>query len=185
MTRLERALQRRAQRKRRSMIVGVVVAVVLVAGVAFAAWTASGSGSGSAEAVSAQDLTTTAATPQSAQLYPGGTGDLELTINNPNPYPVRVTGVAFDATGYVDSDQASDCTDAPASTNPTGVTFNGYTANGTTEPYLDVPAASGGTDGTATFTLAGTVSMDNTSANGCQGAVFDIPVTLDGASNPS
>ena len=185
MTRLERAVQRSARRKRRYAVIGVSVAILLVAGVAFAAWTASGSGSGSAQAITAQDLGTDAATPQSAQLYPGGTGDLEITITNPNPYPVRVTSVQFDSSSFVTSNQGAACTDDPTNdpAHVTGVTFDGYTADGVTNQYLDVPAASGATDGSATFTLTGTVSIDNTSDNGCQGAVFDIPVTLDAASN--
>lgn len=160
-------------------IATLVLGLFLAAGVAYAAWTASGSGSGSAKAASAQDLSTVTADVTTIaagdKLYPGQTnGKAVIKIHNPNPYQVRVTAVSFDSSSYISSNQGAACTDAPASANPTGVTFANQ--SGLT---LDVPAGSD-----AQFTLpAGSVSMDNTSANGCQGAVFSIPVTLTGQSN--
>jgi hypothetical protein len=56
---------------------------------------------------------------------------------------------------------------------PVGVAFVDQT--GLT---LDVPAG-----GSAPFTLANAVTMNNSSHTDCQGAVFTIPVTLTGASN--
>jgi hypothetical protein len=140
--------------------------LVAAASVAYAAWTASGGGSGYAKASSAQALSTldTSAT-TSATLYPGATGDVKLKINNPNPYPVRITGVG--GNGTITSDKGSAC-DAS-----TGVTFTNQSGLA-----LDVPAAS-----SATFTLSGAVAMTNASDNSCQGAVFTIPVSLSGGSN--
>ena len=43
-------------------------------------------------------------------------------------------------------------------------------------------AATPSVDGTAQATLSGAASMSNASVNGCQGAVFTIPVTITGAS---
>jgi hypothetical protein len=158
----------------------LVLGVIFAAGIAYAAWTSSGTGSGSAKAATAQalgtvsaDVTTIAA---ADKLYPGQTnGKAVIKITNPNPYPVRITGVSFDTGSYVSSDQAANCTDAPATAHPTGVTFNNQSAL-----TLDVPANSAGTQ----FTLpAGSVSMDNTSDTLCQGTVFTIPVTLSGNSN--
>ena len=143
-----------------------VVGVMLAAGVAFAAWTATGSGNGYAKATTAQALTTVDASGSTtAQLYPGGTGDVKLTIHNPNPYAVRVTSVT--GAGSITSDKGAAC-DAS-----TGVSFANQT--GLT---LDVAAASNGT-----FTLTGAASMSNSSDNSCQGAVFTIPVSLLGASS--
>jgi hypothetical protein len=157
-----------------------VVVVIFAAGIAYAAWTSSGTGSGSAKATTAQalgtvsaDVTTIAA---ADKLYPGqANGKAVIKITNPNPYSVRVTGVSFDTSSYVSSDQGANCTDAPATTHPTGVSFNNQ--SGLT---MDVPANSAGTQ----FTLpAGSVSMNNTSDTLCQGATFTIPVTLSGNSN--
>lgn len=150
------------------LAVGVVVGGMIAGGIAYSAWNSGGTGSATSQAQSAQDLTTvdvSATTP--ATLYPGATGDASISISNPNSYPVRVTDVA--ASGAIVSDQGAAC-DAS-----TGVTF---TDQGSLT--LDVPAGD-----TATFTLAGAVSMSNASDNDCQGAVFTIPVTLTGASNAS
>jgi hypothetical protein len=135
-------------------------------GIAYAAWTASGSGLGYAKATTAQGLTTLdASATTSASLYPGATGDVRLKINNPNPYPVRITAVT--GAGTITSDKGAACNAA------TGVSFIDQT--GLT---LDIPASN-----SATFTLSGSVTMSNASDNSCQGAVFTIPVTLSGGSN--
>jgi hypothetical protein len=139
--------------------------VALVGSVAMAAWVTNGTGSGYARAGTAQALTTvdvSATTP--ATLYPGGNGNVRLSINNPNPYAVQVTAVA--RTGAITSDAGAAC-DAS-----TGVTFTDQTGLA-----LNVPASSA-----ATFTLNNVVSMSNASDNSCQGAVFTIPVSLTGAS---
>ena len=149
---------------------GVAAIIVLLVGlgvtVAFAAWTTNGTGDASARAQSAQDLTTvdvSATTP--ATLYPGATGDVRLRIDNPNPYRVRVTGVA--GNGAITSDAGAACTAS------TGVSFTNQTGLA-----LDVAANS-----QATFTLSGSVAMSNASHTSCQGAVFTVPVSLTGASN--
>jgi hypothetical protein len=151
----------------RKLSVGALFAGAMLAGsIAFAAWTATGSGSGYAKATNAQALTTVdVSASTSATLYPGATGDVQLSIHNPNPYPVTVTDVV--GSGAIDSDTTAACDSS------TGVTFNDQSAL-----TLDVPAASD-----ATFTLAGSVEMDNSSHTSCQGAVFTIPVTLTGASD--
>ena len=151
---------------KRLTVGSVLVGAMLATSVAFAAWTATGSGNGYAKAGTAQALTTVdASASTAATLYPGATGNVKITINNPNSYPVRVTSVA--GNGAITSDKGAACDAA------TGVTYADQTGQA-----LDVPAA-----GSQTFTLAGSVSMSNASDNSCQGAVFTIPVTLSGASN--
>jgi hypothetical protein len=144
----------------------IVVGAMLAAGVAFAAWTATGSGSGYAKATTAQALSTvdvSATTP--ATLYPGATGNVKLSISNPNPYVVTVSSVA--GSGTITSDKGAACNAS------TGVTYADQTGLS-----LSVPAG-----GSATFTLNGAVSMSNASDDSCQGAVFTIPVSLSGASS--
>jgi len=85
-------VKRMNPRTRRVAVVAFVAGLLFVSGVAFAEWLANGSGSGYAKAASAQNLTTSVAV-ASDSLYPGGTGDLALTVNNPNPFPVTVTSV--------------------------------------------------------------------------------------------
>lgn len=154
-------------RKSKKLTIGVLFAGAMLAGsVAFAAWTATGSGSGYAKATTAQALTTVdVSASTAATLYPGATGDVLIRIDNPNPYPVTVTDVA--GAGAIDSDAGAACDAA------TGVTFTDQTG-------LSLNVAAGGA---ATFTLTGSVEMDNSSHNSCQGAIFTIPVTLSGASN--
>jgi hypothetical protein len=156
----------RRSSKLRKLATGIfVVSAASTAGLAFAAWNTTGSGNATARAVSAQVLTTVDATASTgATLYPGATGDARLTINNPNPYAVRVTSIA--GNGAITSDKGAACNAS------TGVAFTSPTGT------FDVPAASA-----ASFTLAGAVAMTNASDNACQGAVFTIPVTLTGASN--
>jgi hypothetical protein len=152
--------------KRRGLAAILALLVGLGITVAFAAWTTNGTGEAKARAQSAQALTTvdaSASTP--ATLYPGATGDLRLTIDNPNPYPVRVTAVS--GNGAITSDAGASCT------NATGVTFTDQ--SGLT---LDVPA-----NDDASFTLDDSVAMSNASHTSCQGAVFTVPVSLTGASN--
>lgn len=151
--------------KKKLIGVGVITTTLLAAGVAFAAWNASGTGSGYAKATTAQVLTTSdVAATTTAQLYPGGTADVKIKINNPNPYPVRVTTI--NGSGAITSDKGAAC-DAS-----TGVTYTDQTGT------FDVAANSN-----ASFTLVGSVAMSNASDNACQGAVFTVPVTLSGASN--
>jgi hypothetical protein len=101
-----------------------------------------------------------------ADLYPGATGSVKLKVTNPNPFPVRITAVAKQASA-ISSDKGAAC-DAS-----TGVTFSDQTGLA-----LDVAAGA-----TTTLTLANAISMSNASDNSCQGAVFTIPVNVTGASN--
>ena len=152
--------------RRKAFIVAAAAVLVVAVGVAYAAWTAGGSGSGYAKATTAQALSTLdVSATTSATLYPGATGDLKLEIDNPNPYPVRITSVS--GSGAITSDKGAACNAS------TGVTFSNQ--SGLT---LDVPASS-----SASFTLSGSVAMSNASDNSCQGAVFTVPVSLSGASN--
>ena len=145
---------------------GTILLALMVGGsVAFAAWTATGTGEGYAKATTAQALTTVdVSASTTATLYPGATGDVLIRIDNPNPYAVQVTDVA--GSGAITSDAGAGC-DAS-----TGLSFSDQ--SGLT---LNVPAGSA-----ASFTLTGSASMSNASANSCQGAVFTIPVTLTGTS---
>jgi hypothetical protein len=151
----------RPKERRRKVIMGAALAgVVFVSTLAFAEWLASGAGEGYARAGTVQPLTTESAT-AAASLYPGTTGDLVLRVHNPNPFPVTVTSVT--PNGTITSD------DAACDAAGHGVTFAGFTGN--------LPLGAGATE---TFTLPDVLAMALTSANECQGALFTVPVSLNG-----
>ena len=155
-----------SSRKRRFVGAAVSLLVLGVVGLVYAAWTTSGSGSGYAKAQSAQDLTTIdVSASTSATLYPGADGDVLIKVDNPNPYPVRVTGISGNGAITADSGHASCVTTGVTFTDQTGLSF-------------DI-----GADAAAETTLDGAAHMSNSSDNGCQGATFTIPVTITGASN--
>ena len=150
--------------RKKLFVAGGLVAGMMASGIAWAAWTAEGTGSGYAKATEAQDLTTSAVA-ATADLFPGATGDVKITINNPNPYPVEVTSISNGIGGIT-----SDDTGCTAANN--GVTFTDQTGTWAV-----------GANGSQTFTLADAVDMDNSSVDACQGATFTIPVALSGASD--
>ena len=105
----------------------ILFGIILVSSVAYAAWTASGGGQGYAKAGTAQALTTVdVSASTTATLFPSGTGDVLLKINNPNPYPVTVATVT--GSGAVTSDKG------PACNASTGVTFVNQTGLSLTVP---------------------------------------------------
>lgn len=150
------------KRMRNRIIATGAVAMTLVAGVAFANWTASGSGSGAAKAASATASTVTAGSP-TADLYPGQTeGDVYISVDNPNPYAIRFTSASFST---VTSGNEAGC---PASNVTVDASATGLT--------IDVPAGSAG----VASTITDVVSMAGNAPNACQGVTFTIAVTLSG-----
>jgi hypothetical protein len=150
---------------KKATVVTVFLGVLFAGSVAFAYWTSSGTGTGFAKAGSAVDLTTSS-TATTADLYPGGDGDLFIKINNPNPYPVLVTGITRTAAA-ITSDKGANCDGS------TGVTMTNQTG-------LSITVAANGSTTTA---LDNVVHMSNASHTECQGALFTIPVDLAGRSN--
>ena len=148
--------------KARIILALSAVALLITAAVTFGSWAVgSSSGNGYAKAVSAQNLTLAdASASTTAQLYPGGTGDLVVKVTNPNPFGVTVTAVT--AAGPITSDKGAACNAS------TGVTFTNATGL----------SQSVGGGATVTFSLVGKVAMSNASDTSCQGAVFTVPVSL-------
>jgi len=141
-------------------IIGLVF--TLIAGVAFAAWTADGTGSANARARTASTITVTAVT-GTADLYPGfNDGDLSFTLTNANPYPVTFTSMT---PGAITSSAPGAC----PSSNLTVDTASG----------LSLPVAASATSGTQS--IADVVNLASTAPDGCQGVVFTVAVTLTGS----
>ncbi|MDX6455560.1 MAG: hypothetical protein QOD48_1667 [Gaiellaceae bacterium] len=159
---LRAALRIIAADKARLALALSAILVVATTAVTFGSWTVSSSaGSGYSKAKVASSLTLSdASASTTAQLYPGGTGDIWIKVTNSNPFAVTVTSVT--GAGTITSDKGAACDAA------TGVTFTNTT--GLTQAV--------GAGATVTFSLAGKVAMSNASDNTCQGAVFTVPITL-------
>ena len=159
---LRAALRIIAADKARLALALSVVAVMATTAVTFGSWSVSSSaGSGYSKAKVALSLTLSdASASTTAQLYPGGTGDIWIKVSNPNPFAVTVTSVT--GAGTITSDKGAACDAA------SGVTFTNTTG-------LSQAVGAGAT---VTFSLAGKVAMSNASDNTCQGAVFTVPITL-------
>jgi hypothetical protein len=152
---------------RGKLVVALVVAAVLALGsVTFGSWVVGGTGNAYSKATSSQNLTTVDATASTtASLYPGGSGSVTLSISNPNPFAVTVTGVA--ASGAIAADGA----------HVTACTAGLHKVTFTDQTGLSITIAASST--ATVVTLPGTpAAMGTTSDNGCQGATFTIPVTL-------
>ena len=153
-------------RRKIAVVASVSLVTLIVASVAFAAWTANGTGSGEAKAKSAQALTINTVT-ATADLYPTGTANLKYTVTNPNDYKVNIALVEPNGAITVDAGH-SGCNVASVT-----LTAASYAQN------FDVNGA-GATS--ASQTLTGAVQMSNAANDACQGATFTIPLKVTGAS---
>ena len=150
------------KRKLLIALAGVMVLTGTLAGGAYAYWTAHASGSGTATVGTVSPVTVEAAsgTPTSL-LVPNGTADLLVQVTNPNAFAVTIVGIS--QSGTVSVTGGTGCTAANA-----GVTVP-------TQAALSVSIASGSH---VVAHIPGGAAMSSTSASGCQGASFQIPITL-------
>ncbi len=115
-------------------------------------------------------------------LYPGGTGDVVVSISNPNPFPVTITAVQLPAntsyaTGYTTSALTTTQTGCLAAT-PSAVTWNFSTAtSGTTHTLTTglTVGASGQSNNPLAVTLTNDASMATTSPAACANTYFSMP----------
>jgi hypothetical protein len=151
--------------KLRTVVFVVVVALVMGvgAGAAFGYLTSSGSGRGHGAVGTMQTVTVAAITGETpnTSLQPGSPGEVIVKVHNPNTVGVHLVGVTAD--GSITLAGGSGCTLANS-----GVTFTNQTGL----------AIAVNANSTALVRLPGAASMAASSANGCQGATFDIPVTI-------
>jgi hypothetical protein len=150
-------------RHSRVLILCAVVATLgMTAGVAFAYWALSGAGSASAASSSLGAVTVAAFTggdAPSTSLLPGGSSDVVLRLNNTNSFPITVTAIALNGT-IVATGGIGTC-----ATTGVSVTFP-------SSPSINVAS------GSHLIDLSGAAAMSLASQTGCQGATFDIPVSI-------
>ena len=173
---------------RKTKVVTAIVGALLAGGSAYAAtnWAVglAGGSSGEAQSATVSNLTVTAvATPAASNvLYPGGSGDVVLTISNPNPFPVTVTGVNLPtnttyATGYTTSALTTTQSGCIATT-PSDVIWNFSTAStGSSHTFTTAVtvAASGQGGNPLTVTLTNDASMTAAAPTACENTFFSMP----------
>lgn len=165
-------------------VVSGLAGAIMAGGAAYAAtnWVVGVNGGSSGESQSAgiSNLTISAVASPSATnlLYPGATGDVVVTITNPNPYPVTITAVqlptnATYASGFTNSGLSTSNTNCTAST-PSDVVWNFSTATSGSSHTLTSPltvAASG----TLTVTFTNDASMTTAAPAACANTYFSMP----------
>jgi hypothetical protein len=140
----------------------VCIVLLVVGGAALAYWKVSGGGSATATSGTTANLTLSPGTP-TAQLYPGGTAGVVLTITNPNAGPVRVGSISLDTAqgsgGFAVDGAHSGCGLAALSLTTQTNGGSGWTVPGS---------------GSLPVTLTDALSMATSAANACQGATFTV-----------
>jgi hypothetical protein len=173
---------------RRSKVISAVLGAALAGGGAYAAsnWIVglnSGS-SGEAQSASVSNISISAIASPSASnvLYPGGNGDVVVTINNPNPFPVTITAVQLPtnttyATGYTTSALTTTQTGCLAST-PSDVIWNFSTGTSGSSHTLTTAltvAANGQGNDPLTVTFTNDASMTTAAPAACTNTFFSMP----------
>jgi hypothetical protein len=173
---------------RRMKIVSAVCGILLAGVGAYAAtnWlvglNSGSSGEGQSAAISNLTISAVASPAATNLMYPGGNGDVVVTISNPNPYPVTITAVqlptnATYATGYTTSALTTQQAGCLAAT-PSQVTWNFSTATSGTSHTLTTPltvGASGQANNPLAVTLTNDATMGATTPAACASTYFSMP----------
>jgi len=152
--------------KRRGLIVLGAVAALVVAGIAFAYWTAGGSGSGSGSAASGTSGLTAVQTTTLSPMYPGDSQQTLLgKFNNTNSGPVYVADVVASISGVTQAVGATGSCDA-----------TDFSLTSATMTVGHEVAAGSGVD---SFSGAKIQFNDKgTNQDGCKGATVDLTYTI-------
>jgi hypothetical protein len=176
------------ERSRRRKFVFALFGALAAAGLAYAVtnWVVglSGGSSGEGQSGSVSNLTITAVASPAATnlLFPGGNGDVVVTIANPNPYPVTVTAVNLPtnltyATGYTTSALSTTQAGCLAAT-PSDVIWNYSTGSSGSSHTLTTPlivGASLNANNPLTVTLTNDASMTTAAPAACESTFFSMP----------
>ena len=186
--RIVETMTKKASRwSRRAKVVSAVCGCLLVAGGAYAAtnWVvglnAGSSGEGQSATIANLTITAVASPAPANALFPGGTGDVVVTIANTNPYPVTITAVNLPANtvqagGF--SNSALTTAQTGCSTSTSAVTWSFATATSGTSHTLSAPltvGASGASNNPLVVTLTNDASMASTSPAACANTFFSMP----------
>ncbi|MGD0256075.1 MAG: hypothetical protein ABSB99_11125 [Acidimicrobiales bacterium] len=167
---------------RRARVVSAFLGAALVGGAVYGAtnWIVglnSGS-SGEGQSATVSNLTISAiATPAASNLlYPGGNGDVVVTITNPNPFPVTLTGVNLPTnTTYAAGFTTSALTTAQTgcSSTTSDVIWNYSTAT-SGSAHTFTTALTVGANSSLTATMTNDASMTTSAPAACENTYFSM-----------
>ena len=170
---------------RKRKIVSAVCGCLLAATAAYAAtnWVVglnSGS-SGLSQSASIGNLTITATTGGTNLLYPGGNGDVTVSITNPNNFPVTITALQLPtnttfAGGYTSSSLGT--AQAGCSSTTSDVLWNYSTTTSGSSHTLTTPvvvAATGQANNPLVVTFTNDASMTAAAPAACANTWFSMP----------
>jgi hypothetical protein len=180
--------ERRAPRRRRWKFLLAVIGATAAGSLAYAAsnWVVglAGGSSGEAQSASVSNLTITAVASPAATnlLYPGGNGDVVVSISNPNPFPVTITAVQLPtnltyANGYTTSALSVTQTGCLTAT-PSDVIWNYSTGSSGSSHTLTTPltvAASAQPNNPLAVTMTNDASMTAAAPAACVNTFFSMP----------
>ncbi len=155
--------------RRTPVVIGAIVALVLGlgAGSAYGYLATHGAGTGLAGIGTMQTVTMATAGTPSIPLLPGGSGDVVFSVTNPNNFPVSLVGVALEADSAITPDESH---------------FGCTTTEGNSAVTLNVPSGdlpvSIPANATVPISLASAATMAATATSNCQGATFNVPLTI-------
>jgi hypothetical protein len=171
----------------KTKLVSMVLGVVLAGGGAYAAtnWVtgvAAGS-SGEAQSANTANLTITAVASPAAGtlLYPGGTGDVVVTIANSNPYPVTISAVQLPtsttyAGGFTTSALSTAQTGCSSTTSDVLWNFATSTSGSSHTLASNITVgASGASNNPLVVTLTNDASMTTAAPAACANTYFSMP----------
>jgi hypothetical protein len=167
-------------RRRARKVAAATVGMVLAGGSAFAVsnwavgFNASATGEGQSATITPLAITAVAAPSAGNLLYPGASGDVTITINNPNAFPVTVTALTVPAAtvyaaGYSNSALTSAVGTCTSSTSLVGWNW------GASSHTLSSPVTVAGNNGNLVVTLTNAASMGGLSPATCASSYFQMP----------
>jgi len=178
----------RERSSRRRRFIAAILGTAAVAAISYGAtnWVVglNGGSSGEGQSANVSNLSISAVASPAASnlLYPGGNGDVVVSISNPNSFPVTITAVDLPtnstyATGYTTSALTTTQTGCLAAT-PSGVTWSFATGTSGTSHALTNPltvAASGQANNPLVVTMSNDASMASTAPAACENTYFSMP----------
>ncbi len=174
----------RARRwRRRSKALAALGGIVVAGGTAYAAtsWVVglSSGSNGSAQSAAVTNLSVGAvATPAAGNLlYPGGSGDVVVSINNPNSFPVTITALSLPtnqtfAAGY--SNSALTTAQTGCSASASAVIWTGSTSTSGQSKTLATPLVVAA-NSPLTVTLTNEATMTTAAPVACEATYFSMP----------